>query len=398
MVVTYTFEARAPMLRRGPRCRALREDLSPEALEAMSEEWDDATFSAACNAGDLDRAWQVLSDWGEDLLCDHDPEAVPRSAPWTPSVPPIRRTGKQPERSAGLRALLKLLSRIDVCVARPFDAPLWNRITKSLANVRRLVPELPHITMADEATVARVEALVQVYFDQEREAAKKVWKRVTCISLSASRAYVKGKADQILEWEKTEAEERAPTSGRHPAVEVDKQAQLWKRKWNTQCSDSAPCPDVAGILSQIPRPPPTDVTFRITPGSLRASLRSMRHKSCGPDGWSAAALLQLPAKWWHCATVLWGCVLDQSQVPEAWVRGRTALLWKPAGGTRPISILPFIWRSGAKILNRQLSSWTASWRCHFDSGGVAGTSIDTALQQLSRELQAGAQMAVQQDV
>ena len=202
MVVTYTFEARAPMLRRGPRCRALREDLSPEALEAMSEEWDDATFSAACNAGDLDRAWQVLSDWGEDLLCDHDPEAVPRSAPWTPSVPPIRRTGKQPERSAGLRALLKLLSRIDVCVARPFDAPLWNRITKSLANVRRLVPELPHITMADEATVARVEALVQVYFDQEREAAKKVWKRVTCISLSASRAYVKGKADQILEWEK----------------------------------------------------------------------------------------------------------------------------------------------------------------------------------------------------
>eukprot|EP00439_Symbiodinium_sp_Y106_P033647 s699_g4.t1 len=64
----------------------------------------------------------------------------------------------------------------------------------------------------------------------------------------------------------------------------------------------------------------------------------------------------------------------------------------------PISILPFIWRCGAKLLSQQLSVWTASWRCHFDSGGIAGTSIDTALQQLSRELQLGAQLAVQQDV
>ena len=131
---------------------------------------------------------------------------------------------------------------------------------------------------------------------------------------------------------------------------------------------------------------------------LRASLRSMQRKSSGPDGWGASALLQLPSRWWQCAAHLWCCVVEQSRVPEAWVRSRAALLWKPSGDTRPISILPFIWRSGAKLLNQQLSVWTASWRCQIDSGGIADTSIDTALQQLSRELQLGAQLAVQQDV
>ncbi|CAE7306648.1 unnamed protein product, partial [Symbiodinium sp. CCMP2456] len=357
-----------------------------------------APFTAACQEGDLDEAWRLLSDWGETLLCDPDPGAVPRSSPWLPAVPRQTPTGKQPERSAGLRALLKLLSRLRAAVAQPHLESLWNRIAKSLAFTRRLVPELPRIDRADQDTVECVAALAQQYSDQERDAARRLWKRTTRHSLAAARTYVKSKADQILEWDRTLAEDRAPTNGRHPAIEVDRQAQDWMLKWASQCDGAEPGAQVSRILSEVPRPPATDVSFEITAIMLRTSLRGMQHKSCGPDGWDAQALLKLPTRWWDCAALLWNCVIAQSKVPEMWLRGRAALLWKPSGGTRPISVLPFIWRCGAKLLNQQLSQWTASWRSHFDSGGVAGTSIDTALQQLHRELQSGAQMAVQQDV
>ena len=398
LVVTYTFDSKAPLLRRGPRRRSLLPASSPESLEAQGEAWDDSAFPDACQGGDVARAWQVLSDWAEDLLCEADPAAVPRSAHWMPVTPSARSTGKRPERSAGLRALLKLLSRLQMGMRRPFDAPLWNRTVKSLAHVRRLVPELPSIRQADVASVEQVEALVNTYVEQERTAAKQAWKRTTRDSLAASRAYVKAKADQILAWDKEAAETLAPTSGRHPAAEVDKQAQVWIKKWRSQCSSSSLDTQVDGILSQVPRPPPTNVTFVITASSLRDSVRSMRNTSCGPDGWETSALLRLPERWWRLAAVLWERVLNLSRVPVAWVRGRTALLWKPKGGTRPISVLPVIWRAGARLLNKHLHAWTASWRAHYDSGRVAGTSIDTALQQLAKELQAGASVAVQQDV
>ena len=80
------------------------------------------------------------------------------------------------------------------------------------------------------------------------------------------------------------------------------------------------------------------------------------------------------------------------------MRGRTALLWNPMETLGPFQSFLSFGAAGAKLLNQQLSVWTASWRCHFDSGGIAGTSSDTALQQLSRELRMGAQLAVQQDV
>ena len=50
----------------------------------------------------------------------------------------------RPERSPGLRALLKFQARIRVGVSRPHDVPLWQSIRRSLARVRAAVPELPY--------------------------------------------------------------------------------------------------------------------------------------------------------------------------------------------------------------------------------------------------------------
>ena len=70
------------------------------------------------------------------------------------------------------------------------------------------------------------------------------------------------------------------------------------------------------------------------------------------------------------------------RTPDAWTRGKTCLLWKDDRKTRPITVLPVIWRAGAQLLNRWLASWALSWRGSFDCGGLPGSSVASALQML----------------
>ena len=98
------------------------------------------------------------------------------------------------------------------------------------------------------------------------------------------------------------------------------------------------------------------------------------------------------------ASRVWDLVLDSGVVPDAWARGRTVLLFKPNGKTRPLTILPLIWRAGARCLNCKLKAWCDSWRSHRDAGGLPATSVGHALQQLQLALNKGMVAAVQQDV
>ena len=112
----------------------------------------------------------------------------------------------------------------------------------------------------------------------------------------------------------------------------------------------------------------------------------MRNKSPGPDSWTATAMLALPQGWWQHAATLWARCLSLGTFPKLWLRGRSCLLWKANGKTRPITVLPLIWRAGAKVLNAQLRGWSRSWQLSSDVGALAGSSVATALTQLQREL------------
>ena len=372
-------DAEAPLLRIGPVRRCLKPSDMLQNLDVEFAQWDAFFFESICAAGDLDEAWRLLSNVAEDLVCVPDASAIPRSEAWQPrEAQRARCMGKRPERSPGLRALLKLQARIRVGVSRPRDIPLWQSIRRSLAHVRAAVPELPYFQVIDVSIAEPVDALVATYTQQEVKAAKVRWLRRAKDNLGVARSYVKRRADQQLEWERTRADLRVPTSGRHPAMQVDIQDAIWIQKWRRCDADTSAA--VVEVLREVPRPPEVQVSFQISAPQLQAALRAMRHKSHGPDHWTAEALLLLPATWWDRLAALWQRVLELGGPPRAWFWGRSSLIWKPNGATRPITVLPFVWRMGAKLVNQQLADWCNSWCSRLDAGGIVGTSIDKALQ------------------
>ena len=397
LVPSYGFDFAAPRLKRGPRRRQLRDDLDTATLATAFDSWDQGPFLQAVESGAIDKAWGLLSDVAESLLCKDDPQALPRSSEWLPTEPQIARPGKSPIRSPGLRALLKLVERLRVAMRRPGDQPLRNRIMRSLRGVRALVPELAYFRQVDQQMTTAVETLVNTYVQQEAAAAKKAWRRQTHDDIGMARAYVKRRADAVALRERELSDGGIPVSGRHPAVEVEVQEQLWMAKWAAQPQPRSE--EVEAILSHVPRPAGlVGFRFDMSGVNLRAVAASMRNKSPGPDSWTATALVMLPQSWWRLAATLWTRCLELGRVPLLWTRGRSVLLWKPNGSSRPITILPLLWRAGTKVLNAQLKTWAHTWRLSFDVGGVAGASTASALTQVHRELQHGSSAAIQQDV
>ena len=397
VVVSYGFDFAAPRLRKGPRRRTPGADLNPARLAVAFDSWDTAPLNQALEAGEVDRAWALLSDAAEDLLCPEDSQTTPCSADWQPEAPQVPKTGKSPHRSSALRALLKLVERLRVAMRRPYDLPLRARILRSLGGTRAKVPELAYYHHVSHQMAAEVEDLANVYVKQETAAAKQAWQHKAREDIGTARAYIKRRADAVALRAKELAEGCMPRNGRHPAVEVDVQEQVWMDKWAAR-PPSAP-EDLEAILSQVPRPPVMrNFRFKLTGASLRAAAATMRNKSSGPDGWTATAMLALPQGWWQHAATLWARCLSLGTFPKLWLRGRSCLLWKANGKTRPITVLPLIWRAGAKVLNAQLRGWSRSWQLSSDVGALAGSSVATALTQLQRELSQGCPGAVQQDV
>ena len=179
------------------------------------------------------------------------------------------------------------------------------------------------------------------------------------------------------------AMQKLPPSGRHPALEVDRQAEAWCEKWRSR-SHAGPS-GIAPFLAAAPRPARCGCDLRFSGADLRRAAAQMKGKSAGPDSWTAEALIRLPLAWWQHAATLWEAVLHHHRAPTAWCCGRTCLLWKDNDKSRPITVLPIMWRAGARIINQRLSCWVASWKQSFDCGGLPGTSVSDALQLLQHE-------------
>ena len=299
-------------------------------------------------------------------------------------------------RSESLRALLQLQARLRVALERGWDVAVRRRICRSLRGVRRLVPELPHLPEIDEAMLKEVSALAQQYSKRERVAAKARWKDQMRSNPDAVRNFIKQRAEAILAWEASSESQKFPVSGHRPAFEVERLSKDWMAKWTAR-----PCGDadaVESILHEVPGLQPLAINFAFEASSLRAAAASMRTRAPGPDCWSADLLLHMPQRWWQCAAKLWSVVMDTQRIPRIWLAGKTCLIPKPNGKSRPITILPIMWRAGAKLVNAQLAFWCAAWKQGFDVGGVPASSVEDALQQLQWEISKRCRAAVQQDV
>ena len=200
---------------------------------------------------------------------------------------------------------------------------------------------LPYFEHIGEAMLQEVSGLVQAYSKHERAVAKAHWKERMRSNAGAVRNFVKRRAEAILAWESSEESQRIPSSGHHPALEVDKHSKDWLAKWTAR-----PCGDarvVDSILQAVP--------FCFEASALRAATATMRIRGPGPDCWSADLLLYMPQRWWQHVAKLWSAVMATQKIPQIWLAGRTCLVPKPNGKSRPITILPIIWRAGAKLVN-----------------------------------------------
>ena len=64
----------------------------------------------------------------------------------------------------------------------------------------------------------------------------------------------------------------------------------------------------------------------------------------------------LPMPWWQDFSRLWECILQTGDLPATWSDARVALLPKPDGDVRPLTLATVGWRLGTSIINRELAA------------------------------------------
>ena len=377
--VSYTFDLSAPLSPQGPRRRSFLDHEHLPCQDHNFSDADKALLSLYIESGNVDMAWSFLSDLAEDLLCKRPGrDTIPRGEDWLPSPRPLRKD-RDPEldQSRGLRALRRLVPKLELCVRRPWDNMLIKATASSLPSLRALVPDLPFLVCGSAEAPALVQALLETYAKQERELHQHRWRSVTCYDSAKARSYIKRRADACLAFDNDLEDIEKVDNGWHP-----EQAEIWSGQWNRPWSPVIP--EIDRILSVVPRPDLSSTKFFFTAEALRASMSVLRQKTGGADDWKPSALLLLPHSWWQGAAALWNAILKFQKVPHQWER--VALLWKSKKRTRPITLLAALWRAGARCLKDQLSPWISTWQQHFDAGGLPSTSVANALMQVHHPL------------
>ena len=398
LAVEYGFDLAAPAALCAPprRCTYLPERPAQDTEFSLE---DEQAFHELLEAQDLDGAWAMASDVAENLLFEpaSSRKVCGRSEEWQPVALRSRPSQEaELDGSRGLRALRRLLQKLQLCNLRPWDSPLHRRTASACVHVRALLPQLPYLQCGTAEAVAAVSGLVDTLTKSERKAHLERWRQRTAVDESVVRSYVKRRADELLAWEQAPPDAAKVEDGWHPAQAVCEQAQLWAAKWQRPFNPDLSMID--GVLAEAPRPAAQTLSFEITAEALRESMQVMRSKTGGADGWMPRDLLLLPMAWYRWAAALWAAILRLGRVPSEWRKARVALLWKPQKRTRPITLLNAVWRAGARCLQRQLRPWVESWKDHGDVGGVFDMSVQSALMQVQQAFRHRASHFLQMDV
>ncbi|CAE7531982.1 unnamed protein product, partial [Symbiodinium microadriaticum] len=394
LLVQYDFDFSAALPWVQPARNPIRKDITEREAEAFFSHVDASAFNEFLGRDDVDMAWQWLSDTAESCLCQHIEHPM-RSEPWEPSIIPRKRFQGCVSGSRGYKALLKLQARLQVLANRPWDTALHQRLQSSLYHVRQLCPELPHLDLFAPEAAHVVQKLLQQYRQVEQQVMREQWRRCTQNDPSRIRSFVKRKVDAQVAWEQEVPSLQESRFYQSPAEAVDQQASNWMDKWGPDAPECSPM--VHTILRQVPRPDWGDISFRFSGQALRAAMSKMKHKAAGADTWRPCDLLLLPERWYDMAAKLWERVMALRTVPHRWREATVTLLRKPGGKTRPITLLPAIWRAGTRCLLAQLRPWCNSWRSP-RVAGIPGTSVAGGLGQLYSALQRGAKTVVTMDI
>ena len=356
-------------------------------------------FSVHLDAGHLDEAWTYLSDWAEGFLGITN-SSCPRSAAWlpTPRHTPSGIPGKEGHEPAPLCALRRLARRLNQLEQQPWDSRLCSCIARSLHRVRALAPELPHLDLDNPGEArAHINDLVDARQKQHRLVCLQRWREKTALSPDAALAWVKKRADLELRTLSPSPLQEVPRAQIHPAQRVQIQGEEWTCKWQTPTT-TPDCDRFAHLLGDIPSYPTCHLDLEPSPTELRKAAKQMRRRAPGPDGWTGDLLLRLPDSFWTSLAALWAKVIRTATVPALWQRSIICLLDKGHSATRPIALLPLVWRVGARVIARKLKGWICQWCDHRALGSAPGRSPIDMHRRLMCAWSSGVRSFLQQDI
>ena len=95
---------------------------------------------------------------------------------------------------------------------------------------------------------------------------------------------------------------------------------------------------------------------------------------------------------------MWAQVIRTATVPSLWQRSIIVLLQKGHSASRPIALLPMVWRAGATVIARRLKGWICQWCDHRATGSAPGRSPIDMHRRLLCAWRSGVRSYLQQDL
>ncbi|CAE7489116.1 unnamed protein product, partial [Symbiodinium necroappetens] len=326
------------------------------------------------------------------------PADAPASEALAQSSLHILLLGKEGHEPAPLSALRRLARRLSQLEQQPWDSQLLSSIARSLRRVRALTPDLPHLDLDSPVDArASVDSIIDTLQQQHRQHCLQRWKEKTALSSDAALAWVKNRADLELRTQSPSPLQEVPIAQVHPAQRVQLQGEEWTRKWQTPTTPPD-CFQFAKLLQDIPSHPTCHLDLEPNPTELRKATKQMRKRAPGPDGWTGDLLLRLPDSFWTSLSALWAQVIRTATIPSLWQRSIIVLLEKGHSASRPIALLPLVWRAGARVIARRLKGWICQWCDHRATGSAPGRSPIDMHRRLLCAWKSGVRSYLQQDI
>ena len=365
------------LLAGAPPCPAVfprRRKLAEHGVDAQDWQrvWQEHSlaFHEALGAGDIDGAWCLLSDAAE-MAIGCEPRGIKRSQAAIPRPLTATSTKAPTHQSIRERRLRRLVRRVREHLRGTGDeAEKRVRHGKILGTAREF-GLLPTAALRGrpclEFILQAAEQEAEVQATRTSTGRKARWMEQVQLDYAKAAKWVTRElprqptADMEADWTAPLATHEKLSAARRD----------WEAQW-TQTDNSAQGDTrqfVATFLQA--RPPEPDDTVFVTAAEVKRRVEKSRRKATGMDGWSAQALLQLPDEFFVEVSTLWRAMLEWRTVPSTWKDIRVALLAKPEGGFRPLSIGAILWRALASVCCGRLREWTQTWASVELQGGLA---------------------------
>ena len=345
-------------------------------------------FDDALSAGNLDAAWSSLSACLAETVCTKLPTRPPEEAVGPRDAPcePHRRA---PTYQSFLERRLRRLGRRAAEFAKDGDnQSLFNAVRRDAHALATDFPSLLAQPWGLEPAAQHAFALADQQADNDRAIRLQHWQATTGEDFTRLCQWVRATVPTHSPHRPDADEWSAPL---HPQAQAEHAAATWGDMW---APAHLPQPvgfdqmrALIGPSAEFPLP-------TVTGHAILARFKATAKKSTGLDGWGASAFLAAGLAACDRLADLWAACLEHGTMPQIWKHIRVALLPKPDGTLRPISIASAAYRTCMTCLLRSCRAWFLSWADRELIGSIPGRRTGQAHDALFSSLSASRQRQV----